>query len=150
MELMTDRALANGARLRCEDLSKKVAGDRWLVRLRCVLTCPPAPWMEADIDGSDDESAWLRHELADGLRFEQEFERNFVDEGDREEILAGFLERVEAMAAGYLGGEAFVRHLFTRRLAELRQQYVVEKARGREAAVEEDDDGPADFSHCFR
>jgi len=148
MELNTPVTLANGAEVVCLDLSKKLAGDRWLVKMRCVLRVPLTGWMEAELAGGGPRGEFLRRELAGGLEFEQLYERNFVDEKERRRVMAGFLERVEANAAGYLGAEAFVRKLFFRRVDALGERWRRLAAAPPPAAVDEDD-GPADFSACF-
>jgi len=142
-----EKELANGVTVSCHDESRKLAADRWLVRLRCRAAIPLQGWMWESLQGDDPQTVFCREQLDGQLLHEIVMERNFIDAGDKDQVLAELVEQLEGTVVGYLGKEAFVRQLFTIKLAEVTQLYAQQ---GWTERVEEDDlPGPADFSACF-
>lgn len=141
--------LANGVTITCQDESKKLAADRWLVKFRYRAAIPLQGWMLEALSGSDPQTAYCREQLSDGLVHEFVMERNFIDQAEKDRLLADIIERHEEAVLGYLSKEAFVRRLFEVQLAEVSQRYA------QLGWKERTDDGheapePADFSACFR
>ena len=144
-----EKELANGMTLTYLDESKKLAADRWLVKLRCQVTIPLQAWMTEAMAGDDPQVVFCREQLGGQLAHEIVMERNFIDEKDKDSLRTELIERLEEAVLRYLSKEAFVRQLFTIKLAEGAQLYVQQ---GWTQRVEEGEDppGPADFSACFR
>ncbi len=144
-----EKELTNGMTISCHDESKKLAADRWLVKLRYRAAIPLQEWMREALAGDDPQTVFCREQLGGQLVHEIVMERNFIDEADREGVLAEIIEHLESTVLGYLSKEAFVRQLFTIKLAEGAQVYAQQ---GWPQRVEEGEDppGPADFSDCFR
>jgi len=73
--------LDNGLVLKIADESKKLAGDRWVVRCTARIDVP------ADcVKGPDAEK--IRTALGDTVCFEQKRERNFIAEEEKDAVFA--------------------------------------------------------------
>jgi hypothetical protein len=143
-----EKELANGMSLDYLDESKKLAGDRWLVKLRLRLSMPLQDWMQDLLKGEDLQTTYCREALGDRLVHEVIRERNFIDEGDKEALLSEMVHSFEENIADYLQKETFVRQLFALKLTQLTEQFAQQARDVR--AEEEDTPEPADFSACFR
>lgn len=144
-----EKELANGAMVTYLDESKKLAADRWLVKLRCRVAIPLQAWMSDALSGEDPQTVFCREHLGGQLVHEIVVERNFIDETEKERLKAEMTERLEDATLEYLSREVFVRQLFTVKLAEAKDHY----ARQGWKPLAEDGDStpePDDFSACFR
>jgi len=144
-----EKELANGMTATYLDESKKLAADRWLVKLRCRIAMPLQGWMLEEMAGDAPQTLFCREQFAGCLAHEVAMERNFIDAADREKVMAEMIERLEDTMLGYLAKEVFVRQLFTVKLAEFTRRYA------QQGWTERLEDGgdiaePADFSACFR
>lgn len=146
-----EKELANGMRVDYLDESKKLAGDRWLVRLRFRGFIPLQGWMKASLVGDDPQTVFCREEFGDRLVHEVIRERNFIDEGEKDALLSEMVQAFEQDIAGYLEKETFARQLFTLKLGQTTERYLRQERIAPLMSNEEDDaPGPADFSACFR
>lgn len=143
------KELANGVTITYVDESKKIAADRWLVKLRCRATVPLQGWMWDAMVGEDPRTVFCRERLAEGLLHEVVMERNFIDQSERERLITEMIATFEESVLGYIARETFVGQLFTRKLHEATEEYGWSRP---EMVAEEVEDppGPADFSACFR
>lgn len=144
-----EKTLVNGVTLIFLDESKRVAGDRWLVKLRCRVSTPLHGWMREALAGSDPQTLFCRERLGECLCHETVMERNFIDEAEREGVFAEMVRSLEETMLSYFSAEGFGRQLFAKRLAEATQDFSLQ---GQTPILVEDEDppGPADFSACFR
>ena len=144
-----EKELANGMTATYLDESKKLAADRWLVKLRCRIAIPLQGWMLDDMTGDDPQTLFCREQFDGCLAHEIVMERNFIGATDKERVMADIIERLEDTVLGYLSKEAFIRQLFTVRIAEFTQRYAqqgwIERLEENENISE-----PTDFSACFR
>jgi len=147
--MSSQRELANGVTITYFDQSKKIAGDRYLVKVRCLASIPLQGWMVDALAASDPQTEFCRERLAGNLTHEIVMERNFIDETEREKLLSGMISSLEEAVLGYLSKESFVRQLFARKVSELVEQYG-EAERVKFLEDEEEPPGVADFSACFR
>ena len=147
MKQIEKRELANGIELVISDCSKKLAGDRWLVKLSCQASIPLTGWMMERLAGEEREVAG---ELGDALTYELVMERNFIDEQQIEEVMGELLARVESNLLVYMEREGFVCKLFENRLAEIKEELIIRREMPAPAEPEEDEPEPADFSDCFK
>ncbi len=149
-KLVMEKKLPNGMRLSFFDDSKIMTGDRWLVKLRCQAMMPLTDRDFAALPQGDQELlCYLRERFAGNLTFSSVKERVFVDKKDLPEIIAELLETYEANALDYLASPCFPEKLFATRVEKLTREYQVKKELNL-LVEEEDDEGPADFSACFR
>ena len=146
-----ERTLANGVTIRYLNESKKLAGDRWLVKLRCHATIPIQEWMREAMAGPGPENRFCRdHILSAGvLHHDIVRERNFIDAKEREGLFTELLDSLETTTLGYLASEPFVRQLFAKKHAEAKQLFT-QQGHADHQVDDDDPPGPADFSDCFR
>jgi hypothetical protein len=151
MELIERRELAGGMVVMIHDESKPVAGDRWLVRIRCEATMPLPLECARDLREEDpDLKAMVLARLGETLAFVAVKERNFIDDREKEGILAGMVESVRQNVLTYLMSPRFPARLFASRYAELRANCLIERQYLGLPAAHDEDEGPADFSALFR
>ncbi len=149
-ELVKEKQLSNGMRLSFFDESKIMAGDRLLVRLCCRALLPLRDDAFAVL-AQDDPGLlqYLRKKSNGTLTFTTVRERVFVDEREQPEIFAELLESLESNTLDYLASPRFPEKLLVSRFEEFAREYQVKKELDM-LVEEEEDDGPADFSDCFR
>jgi len=146
MSLPERMKLANGVIIESRDESKSIVGDRWMVRVRFVITVPRQEWME---NMAAKEGVAVAEVCADKqpLSLELVKERVFVAEDSREETVRSIIDEMHANIVKYVELDGFAEKLFLKRLAEAKE------ARRFAPSPPDDmdeDDGPADFSACFR
>lgn len=146
----TKEQLTNGITITYLDESKKIAGDRWLVKIRCQASIPLQGWMREALSKEDAQTAFCREQFNGQLLYETISERNFIDDEDKTKVLLQLRNCFEDNALCYLAKEVFVRQLFVVRQAECVKQYVLQLNTSSLPEVGEDDHGPADFSSCFQ
>jgi hypothetical protein len=142
--------LANGITARVTDQSRLVAGDRWYIKLVCTVSLPVKEEMikVRDDDGPELLSmvrTWLGSEI--NKEFVQE--RNFVDEQEKNEVVAELLARTKENIKGYLASAKFPAPFLDRCCDEARTACLAEINLPNEEQAD-DDDGPTDFSGCFQ
>lgn len=103
--------LKNGLTLEFIDVSRKVAGDRYLVALKTRVSVPVAPrWFagdEADIPDPGDIIA----KVGSTVEFEQKKERVFVDESEKPVVLENMMALAEDYGVRYIGHPDFPKKL---------------------------------------
>lgn len=151
MKILEEEVLSSGMRVALFDESCPVVGDRWLVKVRCEASIGLVPEWGRDIAETD---APLRHEvlarLGPSLIFTVRKERNFVDDRDKETVLAELVRAIRQHMVGYLELPHFPRKLFAKQYAAMRANCLIERQRGVVTRSEMEDEGPADFSSLFR
>lgn len=141
--------LANGIQMTFYDLSRKIAADRWLVKVKCEAVLQVPDELFDAIDDAGLASA-MKQDCANTVIHTRYRERNFIDEKDKDGVRQGLFKQLSENARAYMGGELFSRKLFEKKVAEFKLKYLVQKERERLAVIDEEDEGPADFSACFR
>lgn len=155
MEILEQRSLDNGMSLTLSDLSRKVAGDRWLVRVVWEAVIPVAEDLFSRLPETDPllHSA-VREGLGQSITFSVARERNFVADGDRAAMVDSLRQQGLANMLSYLSSPLFPEKLFLRRYEEETQACLLARhlaAQQQERDSQAGDDGePADFSACFR
>lgn len=144
------RTLANGVMVSYENMSRKVAADRWVVKIKCIVFCQVSPESLKEFAGDDDELlAELNLVFAEGLTYEILRERNFVDAGEKDEIIAELIRQFELNVEKYMVVDEFARGLLKSRAGEVAASFRIRQNMPLEPIMD-DDEGPADFSACFR
>jgi hypothetical protein len=142
--------LANGITARVTDKSRQVAGDRWYIKLVCTVILPVAEGMVKVRDDDGPELlTMVRTRLGSEAMKEFVQERNFVDEQEKDEVLAELLVRTKGNIKGYLASAKFPAPFFDRCCDEARTACLAEINLPTEEQAD-DDDGPTDFSGCFQ
>ncbi|HET98299.1 MAG TPA: hypothetical protein ENN98_06360 [Desulfurivibrio alkaliphilus] len=152
MTLLEQIALANGLQLSFYDASRHLAGDRWLVELRCEVLCPVTDQLTVRQPAESDPElrAAILERLGDELRLQVLRTRNFIDQGERTQVLEQLLASFKAHMLDYFAKPTFPARLYQDSWRRLRRECLNELNRRRQAAETEDDQGPTDFSALFR
>jgi hypothetical protein len=150
MNILSRQTLANGMELIVVDHSRKVAGDRWQIRLVWQAAMPVAAEFFAGLAGEDPAFlAVLREKIGDRLTFSLAREKNFVAEADKGARVEALLQEGLANMLSYFNAPRFPERIFFLRCEEERRAWQL--ARHYQTAAEgEEDGGPVDFSACFR
>lgn len=106
-KLIKTMDLKNGMRLKFYDASRKLAGDRWLVSLIVRMEIPVANKFVQHVSPSAELVKEMRNLLGDPVLFEQQRERNFVDEAQKDEVFKEIHDIFLNHALRYLSHEKF-------------------------------------------
>ena len=152
-KLITNRSLDNGMDLHYFDSSKRMAGDRWLVRLQCKSAFPVLNFYYNQYHHIEPELFdALKEKMGESVSFEITKERTFVPEQDKDTVLHELIEQADSTISSYLNTPQFSEKVFIQQVEKVMQQLETERAMrsltNRNSQLEEDE-GPADFSHCF-
>ena len=79
--------LKNGLALEIYDQSRKIAGDRWLVKIAAKIDIPIDSLNLDDIPNKQVSLSTLKASFDSFIRYEQKRERNFVGEQQKDTIL---------------------------------------------------------------
>lgn len=154
MDIIEQRRLENNMTLTVHDQSKKMAGDRWLIKIICEAEIPVDEVFFARVPEDDLElQTEVREAMAGSVRFSVIKERTFVAETERAALVERMVTEIMTNMVAYLNKPEFPARLFARKYAELRERCATARHyRGlRDEARDRDDDaGPADFSACFK
>lgn len=136
-------------RLTITDHSRPIAADRWYVRIVAVVALPlPASMFAGILEEQAGEAVAVRKLMGERLERQLVKERNFVDEREREELVAKLVDQLAITVGGYLEHRDFPARFFAKGYRDARELWRTEAARSVQADAA--DDEPADFSHCFR
>ncbi|WP_157861397.1 hypothetical protein [Desulfurivibrio alkaliphilus] len=151
MDFLEKNTLPNGLRLTFYDKSRRLAGDRWLVELQCAAECPLTAELAAQFTEPDDRlRAEIMSRLGDKLEFSVNRTRHFIDEQEKEQVLAELLAGIREHVLIYFVKPDFPRRLLLDTCAKLREDCLLDRHRDQEQQQQPEDDGPADFSALFR
>ena len=115
--LLETEALDNGVALNLYDASRKVAGDRWQVVLIARARVPVTDALCRQCQPED--AARVRSLLGESQAWEQKRERNFIDENEKEAVLAAMRERFLRITRPYVAHPAFGARMLARRYQDL-------------------------------
>lgn len=150
MTLLEESSLANGLQLSFHDHSRPLAGDRWLVELCCTAEYPLTTELIGELVEPDAElRAAVLDRLGERLAFTLRRRRRFIDEREKEQVLAALLAGVREHLLSYMAKPDFPARLFRDTCRRLREECRLARQQAAVAGEEPDDDGPADFSALF-
>jgi hypothetical protein len=107
--------LESGLTLEFINLSRKIAGDRYLVALMTRIKVPVEKRWFSEKDLSLPDIAEIRKKVGKAVFFEHKKERNFIDEGQKEEVLNELIQVAEEYGVRYLGHPDFPKKLILKR-----------------------------------
>ena len=154
MDIIEQRSLENNMRLTVYDQSKKMAGDRWLIKIICEAELPVDEAFFSRVDEADLAlQAEIREKMAGSVKFSATKERTFIAETERAALVELMVADILTNMVTYLNKPGFPEKLFARKYEEIR--LACSTARHYRSLPDEDrdgdaDDGPADFSSCFK
>jgi len=109
--------LENNLRVHLYDGSRRLAGDRWLVRLIARIHMPiEAIWTPQPNDAVSKTA--LKEALGETPVFETAKTRHFIDEREKEEIFQSMQEQLLRHSLPYLGHPDFARRFLLKQYAE--------------------------------
>jgi hypothetical protein len=148
--LMYRKKLDNGVSVQVTDQSRQIAGDRWYIKIVCSVTMPVKEGMLTDRGGDGPELLTRICDcIGDEARKDFVLERNFVDEREKDDVTDELLARIKENIKGYLSLEKFPSLFLDSCYDEARIR--CQCSAGVSLAEQPgDDEGPADFSGCFR
>ena len=113
--LIENMRLENGLILRMFDLSRHVAGDRWLVSFEARIEVEVKPQYFTANNKSAVPFENIRAVVGEKGTYRYKKERNFIDGKQKDEVLNGLKERFLATSLGYLSSPKFPLKLILRR-----------------------------------
>jgi len=148
VKLLKDEQLANGVVVRFYDESRRVAGDRWQVTVRCdaVVSVPETFW--SLVSGEPELIEEIRTVLGTEIVLTNVNERNFISAEVKETLVAEMVGQARKNIFGYLADPVFPERYFRRCFKEAREEIERKK---REVLVPDNEDieEPVDFSSLF-
>jgi hypothetical protein len=153
-KLLNRRRLENGMDLHYYDISRKIAGDRWMVGLKCEVLVPVVPFYfdhYQEVEPGFLEE--LKTVLGQTVSFAIAKERNFIADEDKDKVLNELVEQVDSTVFSYLNNPKFPEKIFRQKIEKTMQKLAMEKAMNSLTNLNsqiDDDEGPADFSFCFK
>ncbi len=154
MEIIEQRSLENNMTLTVYDQSKKMAGDRWLIKIICEAELPVDEEFFSRISEADIAlQAEVREVMAGSVKFSATKERTFVAETERASLVELMVADILTNMVTYMNRPEFPERLFARKYEEIRlacftaRHYRSLSGEDRDG---DDDVGPADFSACFK
>lgn len=151
-KILAAAVLPNGITVTFYDLSRKVAADRWLVKVKCEADFEVGEQLFASLNDAKLAVA-LQEDGANRMRHQLFRERNFIDAREKDAVLHDLFTKLHENAITYMGSELFLRRLFEKKVEAFTLENRIQEEIRRQAALaegEDDDDGPADFSACFK
>lgn len=143
-----DEQLANGVVVRFYDESRRVAGDRWQVKVRYDVVVLVSEIFWSLVSGEPELIDEIRAALGSEIKLSKAIERNFISEEEKEVLVAEIVTRNRKNIFRYLTDPGFPERLFQRRYKEVREAIEQKK---REVYVLDNEDiaESVDFSHLF-
>ncbi|MDT8334841.1 MAG: hypothetical protein RQ753_04010 [Desulfurivibrionaceae bacterium] len=152
MKLISEQKLDNSLLVKVIDQSRRVAVDRWYVKVVCEvkLLLTDGHFAMCPADDDPERLSAIRQLLGDAIVMEIVQERNFVDEAARDKVRQDLVNRLSENISDYLASDSFPARFFAIRYRQAEKLRRMETAPPRDQFNEVEDDGPADFSACFR
>ena len=114
--------LDNGLMLEIYDHSRKVAGDRWLIKLVARIDIPIGrPAADAGEIKPDDITA-IKASCGNYIRYEQKLERNFIDAKQKNAVFQELMTSYLNGAQAYLSHSDFPQRFAMREYRRRQQQ----------------------------
>ncbi len=154
MDIIEQRSLENNMTLTVYDQSKKMAGDRWLIKIVCEAELPVDEGFFSRLSEADLAlQAEVREAMAGSVKFSATKERTFIAETERATLVKRMVADILTNMVAYMNRPEFPERLFARKYEELRLACSTARHYRSLPDKEHDgdaDEGPADFSACFK
>ncbi|MBU0730276.1 MAG: hypothetical protein KKA70_11095 [Proteobacteria bacterium] len=145
--LLLAKKLSNNITVTCFDESKHVAADRWRVKVRFEIQVP----LDLEVISAENKGIVAAFIEKNDEHLVQTLykERHFIPQQDVEKTVSELIDRVFATTLAYFESKRFPVKYIEKAYAEFEENLKHLSETGLEAEDQEDE-GPADFSHCFR
>ncbi len=111
--------LDNGVKVELWDLSRVLAGDRWLVSLEARVDIPLVPDIMPPTPNRERLLRVLRDVFGDNVPYRYIQERHFIDEKDKDALFEEFVTLLKKNVVPYLSHKDFARRLVLSKIREL-------------------------------
>jgi len=150
--IIADKKIRDGISITFYDRSREIVGDRWQVELVGEMEIPVSETFWAAVSENDaDLLDCVRKKIGNRIHFSVSRIRNFVDQDEKQPLIDEMVRRFEKNIMHYLDSPDFSQKLFVKNFNEARDKCIAERYRTSEPDQPEDEDqGPADFSHLFK
>ncbi|MFO7606531.1 MAG: hypothetical protein R6W72_09560 [Desulfurivibrionaceae bacterium] len=151
MKIISEHNLDNSLCIKITDQSRRIAADRWYIKMVCEVKMPLTDENLEKVRSDDrpENFSAIRRLLGDEITMELVQERNFIDEAARHEVISGMLASIDENISGYLSSASFPARFFGLRYRQAKKPSQMETVPPGDQPGEAEDDGPADFSACF-
>lgn len=145
---LEDEQLANGVVVRFYDESRRVAGDRWQVKVRYDAVVLVSEKFWSLVSGEPELIEEIRAALGAEIVLTNVNERNFIAADKKEGLVAEIVSRTRENIFGYLADPGFPELYFKRCFKEAHEK--IERTK-KEVWVPDNEEveEPVDFSHLF-
>lgn len=106
-KLIKTLKLKNRMRLDIFDCSRKLAGDRWLIKLIARMAIPISETISHNSSHPKETINEIMRTLGENVLFEQKRERIFVDEAEKEIVFVELYDSFISSTLDYLSNDAF-------------------------------------------
>ena len=114
--------LDNGLELEIYDMSRPLAGDRWLVRLEALVNVDFEEEAFESLEDRDRIVAVLRGIYGERVPYQYIQEKHFVDKSNKEKVLQQFVANVKESQVPYLGHPYFSKRFLLSRYRKLKKK----------------------------
>ena len=105
--LISSYPLKNGLTLKFMDESRKIAADRWYIRVWVTIDIPVDKKWFSDGSVDDDRFARIADRLGDRVVFRQKKERNFISDNVKDQVVQDICDRTLETNLTYMGSDSF-------------------------------------------
>lgn len=121
-ECIKETVLKNQLRLEIWDVSRRIAGDRWLVRVEARIKVPLVRgYLDSSPKGERGYSI-LEKEFGQAISYIHAEEKHFVDEKDKQKVFNQFFGYLSENTIPYLSHKDFGKRFILSKLGELRRK----------------------------
>ena len=131
---LADEQLANGVVVRFYDESRRVAGDRWQVKVRYDAVVPVSETFWRLVSGEPEFIEEIRADLGAEIVLTHVNERNFISAEEKEALVDEIVSNARNNIFGYLAKPGFPERFFKRCFKEAREEIERTKRGGAENA----------------
>lgn len=148
--IISTKQLKNGIKVSLLDLSEKLVGDRLLVKIECRLEIPITEDIiqKARIDNEKMLKKFLKN-TGPTLFLSVFKERNFIDAKDVEKIKEDIVAQTRSNMLPYFESPSYPQKAFQKEFELFKKNEMTIKI-DKEENDDNEDQEPADFSHCFK
>lgn len=114
--------LDNGIKVEVWDLSRVLAGDRWLVSLEARVDIPLDPEMLPPTPERQKFLQVLHSVFGNKIPYRYKQERHFVDQKEKEGLFHEFIDLLRKNVIPYLSHKEFAKRLVLSKIRELRSK----------------------------
>ncbi len=140
--------LENGLTITIYDKCKQIAGDRHFVKISCVVEGCFSEESCAPLLTEEQLTAFNAKYPQGKLTYQFDKERNFIDEGVKDEVLQELVSQCEA-TYDYISATQFSQNLLSKTVEGFIQEFQVRQEMDLVEKTQEVEE-PDDFSACFK